>query len=832
MADTLISNQIDLSRDTITTNISDYMKSYLELENVDLTKSSFLSFLINIMSTLTGNLLFYQLSSYREFFLTKAQLPESILNLSAFLGYTPQDATYATALPLITIPFGFPDAATSFSIPSGFKVKAGDVEFLTYYDLTITITNNVSVVITATEGNKVYSFPADTTTVPTQFSFILPVRQSITEIQESQIDGDLQIYQFTSIDIPITGKISSLLIELREPNSSVWEIYTAFNSLYLMDNTEKGYVSRRTDAGRKIYFGNGLIGVQPTPGSTVKATINKTLGADGNVITGVIKTGERIYNVTGTGLTQVVSYSITNTSPATGGKDEESIEEIRRASIVSLTALGRLTTESDFKNADVVMENSPIAQNSLPVLKRSDVKVNEIALFTTIQYSGSNVPTRNAYKSYDKDTIYIPRQSTISVGGIDYYTLFDMNINRMNGCAYYEYIMYEIEQIPTLVSNYGSLYNIVATNLFVSKSGSSATFKLYYTSTETDSENTTCEIQNAENEYTYDMVNDSTCGCFEYTFLDYLTIPNDEQTFYFTISNGSSLVANYSNTFIFRKSLTDFMMSNAVCDSTANIIYDIPVVNSLYYDGEGEIVVNKRDFEMQVLQQMMTTMEFKNYKMMTDFINVKFANTTGTLINMQHNEVTKSSVIDIRSIPPTNPSLRDRYIVLNGSGDWLGHDNQFATCSDSTASIWVYTTPFIDDIVYVNSKSKKYICAEGRWVVPEYIIPFEIEIEIVKANSYVDSTINLSDTIKTALTTAFSSRFGVSANIYRSEIIDIIQDVAGVDHCRLIKPESSIFFNYNIDDFSQEDLLRYSPEYVYFDNDSITIRVLTNAITG
>ena len=104
-----ISTEIKLSRDGIRDQITEYVKNYLELENVDLTKSSFLSFIIDIISTLTGNLMFYQVSTYKEFFLTKAQLPESILNLSAFLGYNTKEARYATANILITIPLTFQD---------------------------------------------------------------------------------------------------------------------------------------------------------------------------------------------------------------------------------------------------------------------------------------------------------------------------------------------------------------------------------------------------------------------------------------------------------------------------------------------------------------------------------------------------------------------------------------------------------------------------------------------------------------------------------------------------------------------------------------------------
>ena len=89
-----ISSQIFSSRDQIKNQIISLVKSYLELEGVDLTKTSFLSFIVNLFSTLTSNLIFYNSSIYKEFFMTKAMLPESILNLSAFIGYTPDEAEY------------------------------------------------------------------------------------------------------------------------------------------------------------------------------------------------------------------------------------------------------------------------------------------------------------------------------------------------------------------------------------------------------------------------------------------------------------------------------------------------------------------------------------------------------------------------------------------------------------------------------------------------------------------------------------------------------------------------------------------------------------------
>ena len=71
MADPTVSEQVFRSRDNIRNEIITLYKSYMELENTDLTKSSWNSFIIEILSTLTTNVLFYQMSGYREFLLTQ-----------------------------------------------------------------------------------------------------------------------------------------------------------------------------------------------------------------------------------------------------------------------------------------------------------------------------------------------------------------------------------------------------------------------------------------------------------------------------------------------------------------------------------------------------------------------------------------------------------------------------------------------------------------------------------------------------------------------------------------------------------------------------------------
>jgi len=832
MADNTTSSKVWASREENKNLIIAELKKYLELDNVDLTKSSFLSFVVEALATLTSNLMFYQTSVYREFFMTKAQLPESIYNLSAFLGYEPALAEYADVDVLIEMPLGFEDTNTSFSIPQGFKFKANDIEFTTYYSTTIEVTSNSSVVITAQEGTKVYNIPVVVDT--DSFAFVLNVRQLTTDEQEFQVPTDLQLYQFYNVDVPISEKIAEVVVEIREPGQTGYDLYTEYSSLYLMDETTKGYVLRRNDTGVNISFGNGIIGYQPPAGSTVKVTLTLTEGEDGNVISGSIRSGERIFNETDAGVTEIVNYSVVNTIGATGGTDEEGVEEVRRNAIANIAALERTVTEQDYIDSNIIIDDSPIGPNSLPVLKRSDVKVNEISLFVTLLYLTDIVPTRNVFAQFN-DTI-VPRKTVIDVDGVDFYTLFDMQIEELNTVADYNYVLFELSQVPTLITSFSSDYSLYADNLVVETLGTTeVVYSLKYNSSASDPETVSAQMQILETGATYAMVNDATANQFILEFPNYTNIPEGELTYYFTLQHPSEgLIGRYQNTFTLRQSLENYTRSNVVVDdATTYTVYDIPCIEKDYYDS-----IDQREFEANVLQTFLSTLTFQDYKMMTDFVNIKFGNTTGRLQNMQLNDVNTLPVIDFKSYSedPCTPggaacSVGDRYIVLNGVGDFEGYDGYIAECtgvdstSDNTSVIWFFTEPNTDDIVYITNKGYKYIYSSAGWVLPNYLIPLEIKIDVFQNKEYTGSISELATTVRETLVEEFASRFGIEAKIYRSEIIDAVQSIDDVDHCRLLKPESNIFFNFDLEDLTQQELLEYAPEYVYFTEDSIEVRI-------
>ena len=831
MAEETLSSQIYLSRDTTRLQISNRAKEYLELQNVDLTKSSFLSFMIDTLATLTSNLLFYQLSSYREFFLVRAQLPESILNLSSFLGYNTAEATPADANVLITIPFGFDDPIAQFQIPDGFEFKGdGEVVFRTISDFYFEVLNNANVSLTMVDSdNRRYILPVVTTTEG--FQCVLPIKQLKEVIQETQIDSDLQQYQFSTIDIPITGQVASMIVQIREPGGAGFTTWTEFDSLFLMDETDKGYVSRRTDTGRRISFGNGLIGVQPDPGSTVITTTAVTDGNDGNVIAGSIRSGDRIYLTTLGGVRQIVNYTVTNAAPAYNGEDEESLEEIRRNSIASIRTLERLVTEQDYEDINVILPDAPIAQNSLPVLKRSDLQVNEIALFSGILFGPATeevdqlVPMRNAVFNVASGTTTIPRDTIITIGDYDYRTLFEIVLSELNSIGFYEYIIYEVALLPALETSYTSTYNIYSDLIEVIRDGTEGIFKLHYKSTESDASLTTATMTITSSGSVKPMFNDSSGSFFIYTFDPYTDIPGGEQTYEFTIKDPSNnSVATYSNKVTFRDNLRDFMRSNAVwaaTDSTSATgitVYDVPVILDSYYES-----INQQSFELQVLQTLINSLDLTDARMLTDFTNIKFTNTHGELQNMLLNEPTTSPVVSILVNEPSSCNEDDRFIIT-GEGE---HRDNIIRCIDSSGPIFTYSEPTVDTIAYVTSLSEKYIYSERGWIsLPTYNIPITIEVEVFREDTYSGTLTTLIQDVRESLYESFESRFGTNAEFYRSEFIDVVQEVDGVDHCNLKQPETSIFFNFELLDLTEEQLLRYGPEYIFFREENISVKVI------
>ena len=180
-----------------------------------------------------------------------------------------------------------------------------------------------------------------------------------------------------------------------------------------------------------------MLGQQTQRESTVFLVMDITLGTQGNVIPGAITTGDTILYQDSGGRVQRISYTVTNTAAASGGTDELTAEEIKNNAIVNLKSRERLVTSGDYTDFDTIVQDIPL-ETTVPILKRSDIKVNEFMIFSELVNTDSDgiaeiVPTRNIAFAPDATSIpifYVPRGTVPNESEFDgFETMFGMTVN-------------------------------------------------------------------------------------------------------------------------------------------------------------------------------------------------------------------------------------------------------------------------------------------------------------------------------------------------------------------------------------------------------------------
>lgn len=883
MADPLpiLDNQLYLSRDEIRNQLISQVQQYLELVDVDLTKSSFITYIIDVLSTLTSNMVFYQMSVYREFFLTKAQLPESVLNLAAFIGYAPLEAKHSTCNITISFPFTFQYPNVEITIPEGATFKTADgISFSTIFQTLIVFTDNETVTATAISDNSTTPLVTYISSAYETASIMLPVVQKQDATYEFQIPQDLPLYRFTEYMVRFDGQLSDIKVEVKDPGSEEWREYIRYSSLYIMSPTDYGYVARPSDEGYTLYFGNGLIGVQPPIGGTIRVTVSSTLGARGNIISNTIVSGDRLNFVNPTGQVENINYKVYNPSPAIGGCDSQTLEEIKFDAINNLTSLHRFVSKEDYQKAKSIKPDILLVENSYPILKRSDIKNNEIMLFITLMYNNVIVPTRNYYmelpnaSSYGSEIIEVPRQTIVEYDGEEYLTLFDLYIDKLNEISKYKYVTSRLMVVPTMVKSINRVVQIEILNceIFVHAPDSdptspinTVTFKMQFNCSEAippEEINANFIIEKNMVDYNMNIVINGEDTFFEITFNPYITIPEGEQRYFIELSHPlitEGVFAQYQINVMVRKDLDSVMLSNTFLDEENDtlVISDVPVVLRSYYDA----LDSQEDFEYYVLQRLLTSMDISDKRMMTDFTNIKFPNTYGMMTNMLHNRQTKFEArsMYLTEFPPMVEINHGYRYILSGLEDsqfankrhWIaqffqtsvvllnpntGLEEEFVGSNlteeqqtwDIVSRDGYFTAyePQMDDIIYVIDQNKKYIFSSCGWVIPTFKIPLKIEINIEKESNTSNSIVAIINNIKKALIENIKPSFGNECEILRSKITSTVQGINGVNHCKLVEPSFNIFYDFELRDLTEIELMKYTPEYIYFNEDDIEVIII------
>ena len=891
--------EIYSSRDKIREQLISLAKDYLQLENFDYSKSSYISYIINMLSYLDSNLIYYISSVYREQFLSKAIQRESVLNLANIIGYKPTLATPATCSVLIEIPYdsssskdriiefigrNHDNSADDTDVDKPvFKVYSTDgIEFSLINTVIVDISrNNIVKVKQQVFLNDNVTYSTGSKTIEHRFvngniQFIVDFIQ-LVEVAQNFTIPELQANEFHNITYNFNkkGNIADIdLFLITTTTNGLVERWVRKESIFGIGPDEPAYTYRETGKGIVISFGNGVIGRQPKKGTDVIVSVGLSQGSNGNVIAGSIKRADSVRmvedNGNNTSSIKYVQVRCINKEPSQFGSNPPTIDEVRSNAINKVSTNSRLVSHRDFENASLVVQNLPI-RNVFQVLKRSDLKRNEISLFTELIYNNVVVPTRNANLSIDAASIadttshQIKAESTeIVIDDEVYVSLFDIFLNKHTNEVNYYYFMPESQQPVTILStdlsNSPTKILPIFTSFITDRTSDPGEFivEVHCNVLDTTSDyRCTLSVDwptvNGSSlyeltEYTEGQTSDiSSVKIFSTrdTPISLDTVPTGSIIeFTYTLYSDDTTLNTSTNSIIVKKDLSDFMYSQVHLKNGFYNIYDIPVIKKDYYTN----LVNKGLFTTSILNKIID-FDIYEYRMVTDFVNLKFANTTGISSNMKYRSITKQSVIDINPITiPENPLNQDRYAFSSTNNPWTSSGlypnittGGYIAFYNTSTSSWGFEKLKINDIFDVTNLNNINSGLEeddedwvtyrmiytGRDIVePKFSIPVDIRLQVIPSDALTVSDQVLVRTIKDTLVTKLSPNFGYNKTLLRSVIIKTVQDIPGVEHVELIKPEFNIKFEADpYKNMTQEQLLRYTPELVFFSTENIIVEI-------
>ena len=316
----------------------DELISHIQSEVINKTKlqdiyaGSTVQTYIRTFAALVDQLHYYIERRVQESYLTTARLATSVNTIAGSYGYRPPLRT----APNGTIEVDILDNAGNSTNPSG-TIKINKFDKLSYkgneYYTTEEkdIDNNTSLPVSVKiKQGVLHTQTFDTTVKNTTFdlnSYILVDANNYRKIDESSIEITTQDNTFTSVD---------------EASGNQPPIGSLTNA----GSDDKVYDIRLSNDGMRIYFGNGINGYRPVGTVTIKYII--TEGANLSVpLTGrtFLFSSPKLSDDLGNSY----DYSVTNTTPIDGGKNEQSLTRTQELAPDRLKTNDRMVRFSDFE---------------------------------------------------------------------------------------------------------------------------------------------------------------------------------------------------------------------------------------------------------------------------------------------------------------------------------------------------------------------------------------------------------------------------------------------------------------------------------------------------
>lgn len=310
-------------------------------------QGSNLSAVIDIISLVFGNLLFYLNKTSSESMFSEAQLYENMNRIVKLLGYKPV-GKLASVVPIrLSVRSNIP--INNYTIPRYSYIQVGDTNFSFSNDVFFTKLNEgVDENITSIDDKNL-------------------LKQGIYEeypiYNANGFDNEVV---YLSLDENVFIDHYSIDVYVKEANSSQWVKYSPVNELFLHSANETVYEIRYNENKRyEITFGNNINGKKLNLNDQVLVYYLRTDTEEVNLGSGaiennfIIRFNSLLYpqvlddtnsvNANYLSQTELRSVLVRNFYPSTSSKTEETVDNIRKNAPQAFRSQYRLITKKDFE---------------------------------------------------------------------------------------------------------------------------------------------------------------------------------------------------------------------------------------------------------------------------------------------------------------------------------------------------------------------------------------------------------------------------------------------------------------------------------------------------
>lgn len=816
---------IYLSREQIRSKL---LKEYADLlkvneEILDQSDTSFNTFIINSLSQLQSDALFYASIIYRENTLVTANLSRSVYNWAKYLGYHPKTGRPLEVDAILYIPIE--TQSFEITIRNTHKFWTTDnIYFTPKYEYTIKLQGSSVEVLRQSREEGVIPMPFLITQHPSDenimtISTIITLQQQIIKEYTTQVPLlDMFEFWYYSIPLPENESVATCQVFV---NGSEW----IQKPIVTMSPGEEAYELIIMPEEAEIAFGNGIFGKQPTGELLVRLGLTK---GQLQIAKGSITKGETIV----TSDNNIVKYYITNVSDTKGGQKFEQLDEIRRNAINWIYSLGRLVTERDYRN---VSELTNEDVTSIPILRRSDLTTNDINIYMVLKLGDEIVPTSTITVPLPQNIIQIirPWVDTFTYQNEEWVTCFRMKYNSQS-------LTYSCQLIPSK----SSILLLKTWSNQLEKHSLLRAVSTY----DPQTENINLNILGYRDE-NFDITemkislysSDSISEYFANITID----PNYPKKFYGSLSiNIQNIIGRYeiristkdtnNGMTLYKGNIEDIFESftpvtycHIVDINGQKHILDIPVIRKSWYNSLSE--QRKEELEKLIVSNIFKKITDFEHRMMNVNISPKFAKTYGECTFHKYTTPDFTTIKICKSssqLPPanSNQNLIVALDIQDTSDPLFPYSGRLAVSDGINWNILnVGSGTIIKNVDPLEPGT--YTSTGKRWVLLTISSPIKCIAEIKMKSSNIDTINNVRKTIVDYI----NSR-GIEGSIYISQIIDRIHNLDNISYCRIILPICDIIYRDILKNIpnpgpnSQNfDFFFYVPEYIYTRDDLVEV---------